>query len=182
MQMHNEKKSMLTQGIWPKFSNNYKWSIIFKNCESLHCSWIYINLYINYTLILKERLKRRRDCGTGTWCLREETKKVGMSLEIFQITPSFASWGNRFRVGEWLVQGHTAIGRLKTSIQICVTPSPNKGKRELGGRQAHVKEEWWSTLFKTLWPNVLSSSKRQLRKWKRWRWKSVDRQKIDYFF
>ena len=80
----------------------------FKNCESLYCPWIYIIWYINCTLILKERLKRRRDCGTGAWCLREETKKVGMSLEIFQITPSFASWGNRFRVGEWLVQGHTA--------------------------------------------------------------------------
>jgi len=113
----------------------------FKNCESLYCPWIYIIWYINCTLILKERLKRRRDCGTGAWCLREETKKVGMSLEIFQITPSFASWGNRFRVGEWLVQGHTAIGRLKTSTQICVTPNPNKGKRELGGRKTHVKNK-----------------------------------------
>ena len=156
------------------------WTRVSCTASRFFMDWATREAYFTLTIILKDRLKRR-DCGTGAWCLREETKKVGMSLEIFQITPSFASWGNRFRVGEWLVQGHTAIGRLKTSTQICVTPNPNKGKRELGRRRVHVKDRNDDPHSSKLWSNVPSSSKRQLRKWKRWRWKSVETQKIHIF-
>ena len=38
------------------FYNNYKWSITFKNCESLYCiPVIYITLYIHYTSIKKKK-------------------------------------------------------------------------------------------------------------------------------
>ena len=45
------------QGQYSQFHNNYKWNIIFKNCESLHCTPVTdIVLYINYTQI-KNKLK-----------------------------------------------------------------------------------------------------------------------------
>ena len=44
-----------TQGIQPIFYNNYKWSIPFKNFQSLYgTTEIYIILYITYTSILKK--------------------------------------------------------------------------------------------------------------------------------
>ena len=43
-----------TWGIQPVFYNNYKWSITFKNCESLYCILVtYIILYISYTSVKK---------------------------------------------------------------------------------------------------------------------------------
>ena len=40
----------------------YKWSITFKNCESLYCTFvIYIILYINYTAILKIKIKKIKE-------------------------------------------------------------------------------------------------------------------------
>ena len=37
------------------FYNNYKWSISFKNCESLYCTPLtYLILYINYTSFFKK--------------------------------------------------------------------------------------------------------------------------------
>ena len=45
-----------TQEIQPIFYNNYKWSIIFKSCESLYCTPVtYIILHINYTSVKKEK-------------------------------------------------------------------------------------------------------------------------------
>ena len=38
--------------------NNYKWSITFKNCESLYCTPVTYNFHINYTLIERSILKK----------------------------------------------------------------------------------------------------------------------------
>ena len=59
------------QGTQPIFYNNYKWSVTFKNCESLCCTPVtYIILYIKYTSIYKKLKKKKKkkkvnadDCG-----------------------------------------------------------------------------------------------------------------------
>ena len=50
--MHNEGNIAL-------FYNNYKWSIIFKNCELLYCTPIIdIILYINCISVREEKRKK----------------------------------------------------------------------------------------------------------------------------
>ena len=51
----SQKDILCTQGIQPIFYNNYKWSIIFKNCESLY--FILVILPTNYTSIKNRYLK-----------------------------------------------------------------------------------------------------------------------------
>ena len=42
------------QGIQPIFYNNFTWSIIYKNIESLYCTETNIVLYVNYTSVNKK--------------------------------------------------------------------------------------------------------------------------------
>ena len=59
------KDTLYTQGIGPIFYNNYKWNIIFKNCESLYCIPVtFIIVYINYIQLKKRNRKElNRDGG-----------------------------------------------------------------------------------------------------------------------
>ena len=58
-------------GIQPIFYNNYKWSIVSKDCDSLCCPpETYIILYIKYTAIKKKR--RATDFHTCEITQKEE--------------------------------------------------------------------------------------------------------------
>ena len=49
----------------PVFYNNYKWSISFKNCESLYCTPLtYLILYITIFYFFREKNKFKKLCGT----------------------------------------------------------------------------------------------------------------------
>ena len=58
--------------IEPVFYNNYKWSISFKNCESLYCTPLtYLILYITILHFLREKLNLKN-------CVEPMKKQVGL--------------------------------------------------------------------------------------------------------
>ena len=67
-------------GIQPIFYDNYKQSIIFKDCDSLHCTpETYIKLYIKYTTIKKKGKSNRL---SHMW---NNTKRRAFTAVLFEI-------------------------------------------------------------------------------------------------
>ena len=71
-----------TQGIQLIFYNNYKWSITFKNCESLYCTLvIYIILYINYTS--KKTTQEKTKTTLRCYFYPSDSQKFRISIKSF---------------------------------------------------------------------------------------------------